>query len=113
MRLFVSFRAHSSSLRVNSAKRSRDTKRSGEPRREIFFNRFLDFGPLCGPTAEMTKAQIIITIGIICVASTRRTVLKGLIQYIAHYSETAKYVEKLLGGPKTCGISPPEDPAIS
>jgi len=28
-----------------------------------FFNRFLHFGPLCGPMVEMTKAQIIITIG--------------------------------------------------
>ena len=29
------------------------------------FIRFLHFGPLCGPTVEMTKTQIIITIGII------------------------------------------------
>src|SRR4030042_1303400 len=33
--------------------------------REIFLNRFLHFGPLCGPSVEMTKAQIITTIGII------------------------------------------------
>jgi hypothetical protein len=24
--------------------------------RNLFFNRFLHFGPLCGPTVEMTKA---------------------------------------------------------
>ena len=32
--------------------------------REIFLNRFLHFRPLCGPTVEMTKAQILITIDI-------------------------------------------------
>jgi len=47
MRLFGSFRAQQSGVEKS------------------VFNRFLHFRPLCGPTVEMTKAQIIITIGII------------------------------------------------
>ncbi len=39
-------------------------ERSESESRNLFFNRFLHFGPLCGPTVEMTKAQIIIAIGI-------------------------------------------------
>ena len=46
MRLFESFRAQRSGV-----------EKSG-------FNRFLHFGPLRGPTVEMTKTQILITIGI-------------------------------------------------
>ena len=54
MRLFESFRAQQS-----GAEKS-------------VFNRFLHFGPLRGPPVEMTKAQIIITIGIgACVRSYR------------------------------------------
>jgi hypothetical protein len=46
----------------SATKWSRDTKQSFEPEGESDFNRFLRFGPLCGPPVEMTKAQILITI---------------------------------------------------
>jgi hypothetical protein len=41
-------------------------ERSEAESRNLFFNRFLHFGPLCGPPVEITKAHILIIIGIIC-----------------------------------------------
>ena len=37
------------------------------PKGNLLFNRFLHYGPLCGPTVEMTKAQIMIRIGMMFV----------------------------------------------
>jgi hypothetical protein len=37
-------------------------ERSEAESRNLFFNRFLHFGPLCGPPVEMTKAHILILI---------------------------------------------------
>jgi hypothetical protein len=63
---FLSHFHRQASPRESAVKRSRDTERSGEPRREIcFINRFLHFGPLYGPPVEMTKAHILIIITII------------------------------------------------
>ena len=39
-------------------------ERSEAESRNLLLNRFLHFGPLRGPPVEMTKAQILITIGI-------------------------------------------------
>jgi len=39
-------------------------ERSEAESRNLFFNRFLHFGPLRGPPVEMTKAHILIIIGI-------------------------------------------------
>ena len=50
MRLFESFRAQQNGVE--------------SPEGKSVFNRFLHFGPLCGPPVEMTKAQILIAIGI-------------------------------------------------
>ena len=38
-------------------------ERSKAESRNLFFNRFLHFGPLCGPPVEMTSAQSLITNG--------------------------------------------------
>ena len=40
-------------------------ERSEAESRNLLFNRFLHFGPLRGPPVEMTKAHILIIIGII------------------------------------------------
>jgi hypothetical protein len=39
-------------------------ERSEAESRNLLLDRFLHYGPLCGPPVEMTKAQILITIGI-------------------------------------------------
>jgi len=46
----------------------------------LFLNRFLHFGPLCGTSVEMTKAQIIITIGMnIILASIHKLLFCGIL----------------------------------
>ncbi len=57
MRLFLSFRAIQP-LALSEVEGEAES-------RNLLFNRFLHFGLLRNPTVEMTKAQVLITFGII------------------------------------------------
>ena len=77
MRLFESFRAQQSGVETRNEVES--------PEGKSVFNRFLHFWPLRGPPVEMTKAQILTTIGIIAI---RRTNL-----LYTQYEKRVDYVE--------------------
>src|SRR4030042_5336167 len=46
-----------------SEEESRHETKWRAPKGNLLFNRFLHFGPPCGPPVEMTKMQFLITIG--------------------------------------------------
>jgi sulfur carrier protein ThiS len=53
-------------------------ERSEAESRNLFFNRFLHFGPLCGPPVEITKAHILIIIGITTNKTERKITMRIL-----------------------------------